>query len=328
MVVVLRNFPSRPGTVMGLVKGFYGLSGAILPQIYYALFWDNPTSFLLLSACLPSAVSLLCIPFMCHAVDRSTTNLLNSGGGDATIMRSFHTIAIGLALYLLGVVVVQGNEADFSRSLVVGLTGIMILILSLPFVVVLWAEAYTTAPSVVPQELSLELEVQPSLTEVKQQPDEGRIELPSLNCAANLESSSVPLHKLITAQLGNVKIGEEHSISQVLLSLDLWIFFGALGSGLGAIMVLLNDMAQAGYAQGYSSTKVNTLVALVNIWNFFGRILAGSLMDILLMQSSPYIPALITYSRPALMGIFVLGVIINNKKETQITALYLMIGEF
>ncbi|KAI5055995.1 hypothetical protein GOP47_0029516 [Adiantum capillus-veneris] len=351
MVVVLRNFPSRPGTVMGLVKGFYGLSGAILPQIYYALFWDNPASFLLLSACLPTVVSLLCLPFMRPAVDQSTTDLLTPGSRDATTLRSFQAIAITLSLYLLGTVVVQGNVADLSRPLVAGLTGIMILILTLPFLVVLWAEAYPTVPSVVPQGKSSELEVQPSLAAANCQPAEGYIELPGLSLGANFKSSSVvddeltvhaehkeclvenchvstgilstrlirhiwrwgkPLHRLITAQPGNVRLGEEHSIIQVLLSLDLWIFFCALGCGLGAIMVLLNNMAQAGYAQGYSSTEVNTLVALVNIWNFFGRILAGSLSDILLMQSNSYIPALITYSRPALMGIFVLVLVVGN----------------
>lgn len=328
MVVVLRNFPSSRGTVMGLVKGFYGLSGAILPQIYYALFWDDPASFLLLAACLPTLVSLLCMPLMRGSVEDDDSL---HAGHDNTTMHCFHTIAIALALYLLGIVVVE-NVTSLSRPLVAGLTSFMVFILCLPLAVVLWKEASTTSSiqedspvqSSVSMKSGQELErLEMAVAELSghqhHPPDSIHCMQqcppppPILTSDAGLPQPTFHNHiiqRWIQSHLAAWPAGhgEDHSIAQAVMSLDLWILFSALACGLGAIMVLLNNMAQVGYSQGYSPTKINTLVALVNIWNFFGRIAAGSLSD-MFMQGHRYS---VLISRPALLCISVAILVVGN----------------
>ena len=60
MVTCVRNFPDARGAVLGLLKGYVGLSSAILAQIYLALYGGGDArSLVLLIAWLHTAVSVV-----------------------------------------------------------------------------------------------------------------------------------------------------------------------------------------------------------------------------------------------------------------------------
>jgi hypothetical protein len=76
---------------------------------------------------------------------------------------------------------------------------------------------------------------------------------------------------------GQPAIGEEHTIMEVMKSLDFWILFVSFLCGVGTGLAVMNNMGQIGLALGY--TDVSLFVSLTSIWGFFGRIVSGSVSE-------------------------------------------------
>ncbi|KAF9594211.1 hypothetical protein IFM89_028868 [Coptis chinensis] len=59
LVTCLRNFPEGRGIMLGLLKGFTGLTGAFMTQIYLAIYGNDSKSLILLIAWFPPVISIL-----------------------------------------------------------------------------------------------------------------------------------------------------------------------------------------------------------------------------------------------------------------------------
>uniref|UniRef100_A0A803L900 Nodulin-like domain-containing protein n=1 Tax=Chenopodium quinoa TaxID=63459 RepID=A0A803L900_CHEQI len=83
----------------------------------------------------------------------------------------------------------------------------------------------------------------------------------------------------------NVELCQESmNILEAMGSINFWLLFLAILCGMGSGLATINNMSQLGQSLSYNTSKINTLVSLWSIWNFFGRFGAGYISDILLRR--------------------------------------------
>ncbi|GJV38653.1 nuclear fusion defective 4-like protein [Tanacetum coccineum] len=144
VVVAVTNFPDYGGTSVGIMKGFLGLSGAIIIQIYQTLFDGKPTTFLLMLAVFPALVPILLMSLV-HANPSNTTN-------DKPHLDRFSLIAFAIAMYLM-IIIISENIFTFpSWAHILATTVLIILVLS-PLQIALTAnknEQQTPSPAMAP----------------------------------------------------------------------------------------------------------------------------------------------------------------------------------
>jgi hypothetical protein len=76
--------------------------------------------------------------------------------------------------------------------------------------------------------------------------------------------------------------GEEHTVMEAICSLDFWLLFMVMVCSLGSGTTAMDNMGQIGLSLGYTQVQINTLVALLSIWNCFGRFGGGFISELLL----------------------------------------------
>ncbi|KAJ0257349.1 F14 [Hirschfeldia incana] len=98
VVSSLENFADYGGTAVGIMKGFVGLSGAMLIQLYETICPGDPESFILLLAIVPSLLSILVMPLV-RIYETSTVDEKKNLDGLSTlslIIAAYLTITITL----------------------------------------------------------------------------------------------------------------------------------------------------------------------------------------------------------------------------------------
>ncbi|KAI3766769.1 hypothetical protein L2E82_16840 [Cichorium intybus] len=99
VVTAVLNFPNHSGTIVGIMKGFIGLSGAILLQVYQTVFKTDPTPYILMLALLPFLNTLL---FM-SSVKSFQTNEVN----EKRNLNSLSLLSLIIAAYLFSIIIIQ-----------------------------------------------------------------------------------------------------------------------------------------------------------------------------------------------------------------------------
>lgn len=83
LVSCVQNFPKSRGPIVGILKGFAGLSGAILTQIYTLMHTDDHATLILMVAAVPTVVALammfLVRPVGGHRQVRTKARYITSG---------------------------------------------------------------------------------------------------------------------------------------------------------------------------------------------------------------------------------------------------------
>lgn len=261
LVTCVKNFPKSRGMMLGLMKGFIGLSGAVFTQLYHAIYGDDSKSLILLIGWLPAAVSLVFV-YNIRIMKVSTHP------NELKVFYEYLTIAIVLALLLMGLTISQ-KKVTFSHIGYVFSAFAVCFMLFLPFLIAIREEFYTwrdrkqfTAPPTTTTSSSSTI-VEAPKSEIEAEFTENKTEKTICNPP---------------------KRGEDYSIMQALLSVDMLLVFVAVFCGLGCSLTAIDNLGQIGESLGYPHQTVSTFVSLLSIWNFFGRVFAGFVSEIILSK--------------------------------------------
>ncbi|CAD6267836.1 unnamed protein product [Miscanthus lutarioriparius] len=275
LVACVKNFPESRGIVIGLLKAFVGLSGAIYTQLYLAIYGDDAASLVLLVAWLPAAFNI----FTVYTI-RVLPYARRSDGGKPYNTPFYHFLYLSLALasYLLVMIVVE-KQVQFSHAAYVVTSTALLIILFSPVGVVVREEYKAVS----------------QLEESLQNPPAIAVEEPKASSAdggkdGDESSSSPPLCggggmcRCLTNMFKPPALGEDYSIMQALVSVEMLVLFVISVFGIGGTLTAIDNMAQIGQSLGYPAKSINTFVSLISIWNYAGRAGAGYISEFLLVR--------------------------------------------
>ncbi|KAL3838278.1 hypothetical protein ACJIZ3_022869 [Penstemon smallii] len=324
LVTCVKNFPESRGMMLGLMKGFVGLSGAVFTQLYLAIYGNDAKSLILLIGWLPAVISILFIfNIRVMAISRHPN--------EVKVLYQYLVISVFLALCLMGLTIAQKYVTFTHVWYVVSATGVCFL-LFVPCLIAIREELETwylrkKQEKEVPSKIVVE---EPPLETVSDpKPESEKVELSgspkSPSCFANVWQKP--------------KRGEDYTILQALLSIDMLILFVATFCGLGCSLTAVDNLGQIGESLGYPTHTVSTFVSLVSIWNYFGRVFSGFVSEkillkwkvprTLMMTFSLLLPAIgdlfIAFPFPG--SVYIASLLIGFSFGIQLTLLFIIISE-
>jgi Nodulin-like len=269
LVTCVKNFPESRGVVLGLLKGFVGLSGAIFTQLYLAFYGTDSKSLVLLIAWLPAAIS---------AVFLRTIRIMKPARPENE-MKTFCSIlyiSLALAIYLMVAIILQKrfsfNHAEYGVS-----SAVVLFLLFLPIAVVIREEIQSYRNKTqLPQN-----NPQPQIEQISGTND--TISKLTTSNDSPVEAKSGLLPRIVRT-FKSPKHGEDYTILQALVSIDMIILFVATVFGVGGTLTAIDNMGQIGESLGYPQRSIATFVSLISIWNYAGRVASGFGSEILLSK--------------------------------------------
>ncbi|XP_062173572.1 uncharacterized protein LOC133879037 [Alnus glutinosa] len=311
LVTSVKNFPERRSMMLGLLKGYFGLSGPILTQIYVFIYGDDSTSSILLAAWLPTSISLLVMYTLGEkAVKINQPNELKA-------FYHFLYLSAVLAVYLMTMALVKEYVA-FSRVGNVGSALALCIFLFAPVVVAsrqevfIWRQMKAPPTTIIvesPQSVEQEQnssadqaeedtiiveEEQNSSTdqaeediiivEEEQNFSADQAEEDTIIVEEEQNSSEETKTSFFATIFNKPERGQDYGILQALLSIDMLIILLATLVGVGSCLTALYNMSEIGDALQYEPKAVIILLLLINLWNFAGRVLCGFISEKLVMK--------------------------------------------
>ncbi|KAK2663921.1 hypothetical protein Ddye_002495 [Dipteronia dyeriana] len=288
LVTGVRNFPAHVGTIVGMLEGYLGLSGAILIQVYGTLFEGNPSNYLLFLAVFTPSVSLLLMYFVrIHDINSED---------DKKHLNALSVAALIMVAYFMILIISENIFMVTMVSWVRIVTFIFLLLLLIPTPLgiafkaqmedterLLLLQTFSTKPIISLKKIS---------TSVVHDPMEYHDhELPVDTCQENDHDST--FDDILILQ-------KDMNLQQAICTENFWLLFIAMICGLGTGVATIDNINQVGVSLGYTSTEINSLVSLLCIWNFLGRFMVGYVSDMFLQRRGLARPLFIAITQAAL----------------------------
>ncbi|KAF5750428.1 hypothetical protein HS088_TW03G00764 [Tripterygium wilfordii] len=268
LVTCVKNFPESRGSVIGLLKGFIGLSGAIITQLYHAIYGDDSKALILFIACLPTVVPLVFLRMIrIMKVVRCP--------GELKVFYNFLYIALGLAGFMMIIIVVQ-NRTSFTRTTYSFSALVVLILLFLPIAIVIKEE----------------------LNSLKIKDSAENLPPPAAAAAEAATEETLGADSCLINIFNPPQRGEDYTILQAIFSIDMLIIFTATTCGVGGALAAIDNLGQIGSSLGYPKHSIATFISLVSIWNFLGRVLAGFVSESLLTKYN--------FPRPLMLSLVIL----------------------
>lgn len=272
LVTCLKNFPESRGSVIGLLKGLIGLSGAIMTQLYHSFYGNDSKSLILLIAWFPAIVPLLFL---------RTIRIMKvvQQEKELKVFYKFLYAALGLAGFIMLIIIIQ-NKLKFTRSEYISSTTFVLALLFLPLAIVI-KEEFTLW-----QSKKQNLNDHSQLNVVAENPSAvvttplgGRLE--PFSCIVNI--------------FNQPDRGEDYTILQAISSIDMLIIFIATTCGVGGALAAIDNLGQIADSLGYKTHNIGTFISLVSVWNFLGRVLASFASEVALTKYKFPRPLMLTF---------------------------------
>lgn len=283
LVTAVKNFPESRGVVLGLLKGFVGLSGAIITQLFHAVYKNDTKSLILMIGWLPTAVSFAFLrTIRIMKVVRIEHEL--------KVFYRLLYMSLGLAGFLMVIIILQ-KRFTFSHS-EYGISGVVVIILLfLPVAVVIQEELDAWRKKKAALDSISQLKVitdnpspaQAAAADHLPKSTEEQVELPTSSTVKNA-TEQPPTTEIQEMSCWRTVFrppdrGEDFTILQALFSLDMFILFLATICGVGGTLTAIDNLGQIGASLGYPKRSASTFVSLVSIWNYLGRVVSGFLSE-------------------------------------------------
>ncbi|XP_009623438.1 protein NUCLEAR FUSION DEFECTIVE 4-like [Nicotiana tomentosiformis] len=280
LVSCVQNFPKSRGPIVGILKGFAGLSGAILTQVYAMFNFPDQASLVFMVAVGPSivitAVMFLVRPVGGHKQVRPL---------DHSSFLFTYSICVILAAYLLAVLLLQ-DLSSLNENVITLLTIVLLILIVLPVIIPVLLVFFSGPRPVLEESLLPEPEKQESsrmgsfiLSEVE---DEKSPEVDTLPPSERQKRIAHLQAKLFQAAAdGAVRVkrrkgprrGEDFTLPQALVKADFWLIFISLVLASGSGLTVIDNLGQMSQSLGYANTHI--FVSMISIWNFLGRVAGG-----------------------------------------------------
>lgn len=325
LVTCVKNFPESRGMLLGLMKGFVGLSGAIFTQLYLAIYGNDGKSLILLIGWLPAVISILFV-FNIRIMK------ISRHPNEVKVFHQYLVISGVMALVLMGLTIAQKYVTFAHADYVISATGVCFL-LFLPLLIAVREELATwnlrrKLAQEVPSAVVVEQPpVVVSNSEIVELPESPKKEEPAAETGCFESIFKKP------------KRGEDYTILQALLSIDMVILFVATFCGLGSSLTAVDNLGQIGESLGYPQRTISTFVSLVSIWNYFGRVFSGFASEKLLlkwkvprtlmMTFALVLPAIgdLMIAFPFPSSVYIASLLIGFSFGIQLTLLFIIISE-
>ncbi|KFK32342.1 hypothetical protein AALP_AA6G229300 [Arabis alpina] len=268
LVTCVKNFPESRGVMLGLLKGYVGLSGAIMTQLYLAIYGHDSKSLILLIAWLPAVVSLV---FVYSIREKKVVRQRN----ELNVFYQFLYISIFLALFLMAMNIAE-KQVHYSKAALVASAAICCVLLFVPLTVAVKQEIEVWNMTNLPVEEPSEVKVE----KPKQVVDLDHVQ----DKTAKEDQEEKEKKSCFSTVFDPPSRGEDYTILQALFSIDMIILFVATFCGLGSSLTAVDNLGQIGESLGYPNHTVSSFVSLVSIWNYFGRVFSGFVSEYLLAK--------------------------------------------
>ena len=325
LVTCVKNFPESRGIMLGLLKGFVGLSGAVLTQIYFSIYGDDSKSLILLIAWLPAALSVVFVYTI------RTMENQKRGSNALRVFYHFLYVSIVLALFIMVMIIVQ-KRVVFSRAAYAGSATVVCVLLFVPLLIAIREELYLW-------NLKKQVPDPPTEVVVFENPKEEKKVSSEQNQIQDQEKPKPKQRSCFLTIFDPPARGEDYTILQALLSLDMLILFLATLGGLGSSLTAVDNLGQIGESLGYPARTVSSFVSLVSIWNYFGRVFSGFVSESLLVKWKVPRPLMMTFvlllscighlliAFPIPGSVYIASVIIGFSFGAQLPLLFAIISE-
>lgn len=298
LVSGVQNFPKSRGPVVGILKGFAGLSGAILTQVYTIFNFPDQASVIFVVAVGPTIV-ITSVMFIIRPVGGHR----QARQSDSTSFYFLYGVCVILAAYLLGVLILQ-DIANLNQTTIIWLTiGLLVLVL-LPVAIPIFMVFFSSSKleNVYEERLLNEDQKQDGnemiLSEVE---DEKGSEIDLLSAQERQTRMNHLQAKLVQAAAdGAVRVkrrkgprrGEDFTLMQALVKADFLLMFFSLVLASGSGLTIIDNLGQMCQSLGYENPHI--FVSMISIWNFLGRVGGGYFSEIIVRKYA--------YPRPVAMA--------------------------